>query len=124
MAAPSAKYVSGDVQSLTYQLSAAAAVAVGECTKVGNLLLISHGGKGAGLQIGDVDERAYQGGIYDVLKDAGTDFTDGATVYVDIVTGLAVTASSADTIVFGPANGATPTNATVVRAAHVALTGA
>jgi len=119
MTAPYARYVSGDVQTLTYKNPAVAAATAGDCTKVANLLLIAH----ANVAIGDVDERAYNGGLYDVTKEAATTFTDGQTVYVDTSTGYAVTTPNANTIAFGPANGAPAASATSVRAAHVAGVG-
>lgn len=119
MTTPTCKFVHGDVQTLTRTTSAAAAITAGEIFTEGTLTLVAH----ANFAVGDVVELAYDGGVYDVAKDPDVDFTIGDRVHVDFVTGLAVTAPTADSKSFGICAQTTPDNATSVRCTHAQAVG-
>lgn len=114
MTTPTCTFVSGDVQKITRGTSAAAAITAGDILVNGNLTLVAH----TNFAEGDVEELAYDGGVYDVVKAAGTDFTLGDRVYVDFSTGLAVKTPTATTRYFGLCAKTSITNATTVRSTH------
>lgn len=115
MTTPFARYVHGDVQTLTYStLLTGTAITAGDVLNVGNLVLVAH----ASVALGDVAELAYEGGGYDVTKDPAVNFTQGDDVFVDFSTGLAVKTPNANTRRFGSCEMTSGTNATSVRATH------
>lgn len=114
MTTPTCTFVQGDVQTMTRKTAALVATTAGDILNEGELTLIAH----ANIAVGDVEELAYDGGIYDVTKAAGVDFTLGDRVHVDFSTGLAVTAPTANSKSFGMCVRTSVTNATTVRCTH------
>lgn len=119
MVTPNASFVQGSVETLTYSTSNASAITAGDILTAGNLTLVAH----ANVPVGDVAELAYDGGLYDVAKAAGTNFTQGDRVHVDFSTGLAVTSPTANSKSFGICTNTTVTNATAVRCTHAQAAG-
>lgn len=119
MTTPTCTFVQGDVQSLTRETSATSAITAGDILTDGNLTLVAH----ANIAAGDPSELAFDGGIYDVVKDPSVDFTLGDRVHVDFSTGLAVAAPTANSKSFGICARTTPALATSVRCTHAQAAG-
>lgn len=118
MTTPTCTFVAGDVQKITRSTSAASAITAGDILVNNNLTLIAH----TNFAVGDVEELAYDGGVYDVVKAGGTDFTFGDRVYVDFSSGLAVKTPTATTRYFGICAKTSATSATTVRSTHCQVT--
>lgn len=114
MTTPTCTFIQGDVQTMQRSTSAPAALTAGDILTNGLLTLIAH----ANFAVGDVEELAYQGGIYGVAKHADTDFNLGDIVHVDFSTGLAVRAPTATSRPFGVCTKTTADAATKVEASH------